>query len=134
MPYILDADWVIQALAGRSRALTILDRLAGERISISLVTVAEVYEGAFSSPNPQAHLARFRDFLRPFRVLNLDEPVVERFAETRAFLRRRGEIISDFDIMLAATALRHDLTVLTFNVRHYSRIPDLKLYQPDPSA
>ncbi len=55
---------------------------------------------------------------------------MERFAETRAFLRRRGELISDFDILLGATALHHDLTVLTFNVRHLQRIPDLKLYQP----
>jgi tRNA(fMet)-specific endonuclease VapC len=66
----------------------------------------------------------------PFRVLALSDPIVERFAETRAFLRRRGELISDFDILLGATALHHDLTVLTFNVRHLQRIPDLKLYQP----
>lgn len=63
-------------------------------------------------------------------MLTLDESIVERFAEIRAFLRRRGELISDFDILLGATALRHDFTVLTFNARHLRRIPDLKLYQP----
>ncbi len=54
---------------------------------------------------------------------------MERFAEIRSLLRRQGEIISDFDILLGATALHYNLTVLTFNVRHLQRIPDLSLYQ-----
>ncbi|MER3559173.1 MAG: hypothetical protein C4336_06790 [Armatimonadota bacterium] len=53
-----------------------------------------------------------------------------RFAEIRAHLRRRGELIPDFDLLIGATALVHDLTVLTFNLRHFQRIPELKLYQP----
>jgi tRNA(fMet)-specific endonuclease VapC len=55
---------------------------------------------------------------------------MERFAETRAYLRRRGQRIADFDLLIAATALHHDLTLLTFNLRHFERVPDLKLYQP----
>jgi predicted nucleic acid-binding protein len=53
-----------------------------------------------------------------------------RFAEVRSFLRRRGQLIPDFDLLIAATALHHDLTLLTFNRRHFLRVPDLKLYQP----
>jgi len=45
-------------------------------------------------------------------------------------LRRRGEIIPDLDIIVGATALQYDLTVLT-NDRHFARVPDLKLYQPN---
>jgi tRNA(fMet)-specific endonuclease VapC len=54
-----------------------------------------------------------------------------RFAETRAYLRRRGMIISDFDIIIGSTALLHDLTVITRNLRHFRRIPDLRIYTPD---
>jgi len=39
-------------------------------------------------------------------------------------------VIADFDLMIGATALYDDLTMLTFNLRHFRRIPDLKLYQP----
>jgi predicted nucleic acid-binding protein len=42
---------------------------------------------------------------------------MERFAAIRAHLRRRGELIPDFDLLLAATALHYDLTVLTANLR-----------------
>ena len=81
MSYILDADWVIQALAGRPTATNGLRRLLPERITIRWVTVGEVYEGGFNSPNPQAHLDRFRRFLNPFEILDLNEPIIERFAE-----------------------------------------------------
>ena len=128
MPYLIDTDWIIQALAGRDRAVNTLRRLAPQRLAVSLITLAEVYEVAFNSPNPAAHLASFRQFLAPFRVLTLSEPIVERFAEIRSVLRRRGQIIPDFDILIAATALHYDLTLLTFNLEHFRRIPELRVY------
>jgi predicted nucleic acid-binding protein len=88
----------------------------------------EVYEGAFHSSNPDAKLAGFRAFLAPFRLVGINEPIAARFAQIRHFLRRNRLIISDFDIMLGATALHYDLTVLAFNRRHFERIPDLRLY------
>ncbi|MCC7352110.1 MAG: type II toxin-antitoxin system VapC family toxin [Anaerolineae bacterium] len=129
MPYILDADWVIQALAGRSKAVQTLKLLAPDGIAISWVTVGEIYEGALGFSQTEIRIAAFRQFLHPFRVLNLNDPIMERFAGIRSLLRRRGELISDFDILLGATALHHDLTVLTYNIRHLQRIPDLKLYR-----
>lgn len=130
MTYLLDTDWVIQALARRQPAARTLERLIGSRVYVSYVTLAEVYERAFVSSNPQAHLVGFRHFLSAYRLLGLSDPVVERFAETRALLRRRGQRIADFDLLIAATALHHDLTLLTFNLRHFERVPELKLHQP----
>src|SRR5207237_5116099 len=92
--------------------------------------VGEIYDVAFAYANPQAHLSSFRQFLAPFTLLTLNDPIMERFAEIRSYLRRRGELISDFDILIGATALHHDLTLLTYNTRHFKRIPDLKLYPP----
>jgi tRNA(fMet)-specific endonuclease VapC len=128
--YLLDSDWIIQALAERQPALHTLERLSGSRIFVSYITVGEIYERAFDSINPQAHLVSFRQFLSPYRVLNLTDPIMERFAEVRSFLRRRGQLIPDFDLLIGATALHHDLTLLTFNRRDFQRIPDLKLFQP----
>jgi predicted nucleic acid-binding protein len=130
MFYILDADWVIDALVGRNRAADILVELAPQGIAISLVTVGELYEGTFGFPDSAAHIRTVREFLHPFYHLNLNDPIMERFAEIRSTLRRQGQIIADFDILLAATALHYDLTVLTRNTRHLKRVPGLKIYQP----
>lgn len=68
-------------------------------------------------------------FLDNHRMLGVDGEIMERFAEIRAFLRRQGQMISDMDIVLAATALRYDMTVLTYNTRHFERVPDLHIYR-----
>jgi predicted nucleic acid-binding protein len=128
--YLLDSDWLINALAGRSRAVAPLERLSSQHIGVSVITLAEVYQQAFESTNPDAYLHSFRGFIAAFRIIPVTEPIAVRFAEIRALLTRRGELISDFDILIGATALHYDLTVLTFNLRHFSRIPDLNLYQP----
>lgn len=67
MPYLLDADWAIQALAGRANAKATLDRLiAAEGVAISWVTVGELYDGAFGSSDPDMELAIHRRFLRSY--------------------------------------------------------------------
>ena len=129
MAYILDADWIIQTLKGHVAAKNTLRQFAGEASYVSWATVGGIYEAGFNSPNPEAYVASFRDFLLPYRIVGLDKSIIERFAEIRAFLRRRGQMISDFDILLAATALDRDLTVLTFNLRHFERIPDIRVYR-----
>lgn len=130
MAYLLDTDFVIELLRGRARALRTLSDLGSQRLAISLISVGETYEGAFRSANPQQHLGHFRDLLRPFPVLELNDPIMERFAEIRSNLRRRGELIADLDIMVGATALHHDLALLTYNVRHMDRIDMLNIYRP----
>lgn len=130
MPYLLDADWIIQSARGEQIAARTLRRISPRQISVSWITVAEIYEGAYDSVNPDARIRFFRGFLSPFRFLHLNDAIARHFGELRALLRRRGEMISEFDVMIAATALHYDLTVLTFNVRHFQRIPDLKLHLP----
>jgi predicted nucleic acid-binding protein len=75
-------------------------------------------------------LIAFRFFLDPFRVLEIDDRIAESFAEIRAYLRRRGELVGDLDLLIAATALHHNLTLLTFNRRHFARVPGLRVWEP----
>jgi tRNA(fMet)-specific endonuclease VapC len=130
MKYLLDTNWMIQLLAGHKETATFHKHLHPDKIAVSSITVGEIYDMAFAYANPQAHLVSFRQFLSPFKLLTLNDPIRERFADIRSLLRRRGELISDFDTLSGATALHHDLTLLTYNTRHFKRIPDLKLYPP----
>ena len=129
MPYLLDTDWAINALANRRHAMVTIDRLALEGIAVSWLTLGELYEGAFGFDDPAAHLSTLRAFIQPFPILGLNDSIMERFAEIRSTLRRRGNLIADFDILLGATALHHGLTILTYNLRHFERIPGLQLYR-----
>lgn len=92
MRYLLDADWIIQVLAGRNEAVRAHKRINPREIVLSYITIGEIYEVAFNSANPQAHIQTFRQFIAPFTLLDLQEPLMERFAEIRSLLRRQGSL------------------------------------------
>lgn len=115
-------------MVGRALAQETLERLSDQGVAVSIIAVAEVYEGAFNTADPQATLSGMREFLGDFAILPVSDPVVERFARTRATLRQQGQMIPDMDLLIASTALAADLTLITRNLRHFTRIPGLQLY------
>jgi tRNA(fMet)-specific endonuclease VapC len=129
MRYLVDTDWLIDALVGLPEAVATLKALTPAGLGISIISVGEIYEGAYGASDPAAELARHREFLAPFPLLSLTDPIMERFARMRARLRQQGELIPDLDLLIAATAIEHDLILLTRNRRHFERIAGLRLYQ-----
>lgn len=127
MTYLIDSDWIIDALADRAEARETLDRLAPAGLAVSVVSLGEIYEGAFTSSNPSSTLSSFRDFLSPYPVIGLDDPIMEDFAQTRARLRALGQVIPDFDLLIAATALHRDFDLLSRNLKHFRRVPELRV-------
>ena len=127
MKYLVDSDWVVDYLKGRSNALTLLDDLLHEGLAISIITFGEVYEGIYYSRDPKHNEAIFRSFLRGVNILGINLHIARRFAIIRGELRGKGQLIGQPDILIAATAICHDLILLTRNMKDYQRIPDLKL-------
>jgi tRNA(fMet)-specific endonuclease VapC len=130
MNYLVDTDWVIDYLKGEDRAIQLLDPLVPEGMAVSLITYGEIYEGIYYSRTPAQHEQIFQAFLHAVTVLPLTERAMEKFARIRGDLRSRGQIIGDLDILIAATALDLNLTLITQNVRHFNRIEALELYAP----
>ncbi len=130
MRYLIDSDWLIDALIGVPTAVGAIERLSDQELGVSIVSYGELFEGAFGAPDPQERLAHFRAFLDRFTAVPLSDPIMEIFARTRKQLRGSGQLIPDLDLLIAATAVHHDLTLVTRNLRHFERVPDLTLYQP----
>ncbi len=129
MTYLVDTDRVADWLVGRPDALDLLPRLSSEGLAISLITFGEIYEGVYFGRNPATAEAVFRRFLRDVDVLPLNRAIMQRFARVRGELRRRGQLIGDPDILIAATALHRRLILVTRNLRDFQRVPGLDIYQ-----
>jgi predicted nucleic acid-binding protein len=129
MTYLVDTHWVASFLRGRREAEALFRSITFEEAAISLISYGEIFEGIYYGTDPAGDEALFRQFLRGITVLPLNRPIMQRFARIRGDLRRRGELIGDPDILIAATALHHNLTLVTRNVRHFERIAGLSLYQ-----
>ncbi len=130
MKYLVDSDWVVDYLIGKQQAIDLFSFVSQDGIAISLITFGEIYEGIYYGRDPQRSEAVFRQFLRSVDVLSLNRSIMQQFARIRGDLRRKGQIIGDPDIFIAATAIYHDLTLLTRNRKHYERIPTLKVEFP----
>lgn len=131
MSYLVDTDWIVDFLKGQTGTVQILSQLAPEGLAISLITYGEIYEGIYYGQNPERNEQDFITLLRGLDVLPLSQAIMREFARIRGQLRGQGLIIGDLDILIAATARQHQLTLLTRNVRHFSRIPGLQLYESD---
>ena len=129
MKYLVDSDYVADYLVAKPHATELLSSFAKDGITISLVTVGEIYEGIYYGYNPQQGEERFQRFLDSVNILRPTPAIMQQFARIRGDLRRKGQIIGDFDILIAAITLHHNLTLVTRNLKDYQRIPQLKLYQ-----
>lgn len=62
-------------------------------------------------------------------MLSLTRAIARRYAVVRGTLQRQGQLVDQPDLFIAATALEHNLTMVTRNLRDFERIPHLALYQ-----
>jgi tRNA(fMet)-specific endonuclease VapC len=127
MKYLLDTDWVIDHLHNVERVVRRLEELAPEGVGLSIISLAELYEGVFNSTDPQGNERGLQDFLVGVSVVEVDEETCRMFGRERGRLRREGRRIPDFDLLIAATCRRHGLTLLTNNRRHFVLVDDLTI-------
>ena len=130
MPYLVDTDWLIDHLAQAPAAEALLSELAGEGVAISIISYMEAYQGTLRSPNPAGAQARLQTLANTVPVLPLSIAVAQRCARLREWLRTRGRRVRPraLDLLIAATALEYQLTLVTRNVDDYRDIPGLELY------
>jgi tRNA(fMet)-specific endonuclease VapC len=82
----------------------------------------------YYASDPVASETALQRFLDPeLTILNIDEETCKIFGKERGRLRAAGLMIGDCDLLIGATALRHNLTLLTNNRRHFERIEGLRL-------
>ena len=131
MPYLIDTDWVIDLLASVPEAVQLLDRLAQDGIAISIITYMEAYQGVERSPHPEEAQNKLSALLDSLPVVPLSPAVAQRCARLRETLRKQGKRVNarSLDLIIAATALEHNLTLVTRNTEDYADVPGLKLYR-----
>ena len=104
------------------RATAFLEAHRNATFSISVITVTEFLEGF-------AQIAEGERLLRAYARVNLDSKVASQAAVFRRLLRLDGNLIGDFDILIAATAVTEGLPLVTQNTGHFRRLPELELIE-----
>ena len=125
--YLVDTDWAIHYMNGQQEIVQRLDGFQPDGIGLSVVSLAELYEGVYYSSEPSESEQDLHDFLRTVTVVPLDEETCRVFGKERGRLRASKRRVGDFDLLIGATALSHRLILLTNNRSHFEMIEGLQL-------
>lgn len=127
MAYLIDTDTIIFALRKDRSVLIKFEENKNIPISISMITYAELIFGAKRSQNEQKNMIKVRHIRELYPIEELNEGVMEIFANIKATMFNQGMRIEDMDLFIAATAIYNDLTLVTNNTKHFEKVPYLKL-------
>jgi len=130
MAYLFDTDAISEMLRPRPLSVYVdwLNTIPREEQFTSAVVIGELYKGAYRSKAQEHHLTNIeRRILPAVTPLPYDMATAKEFGKIRARLEEAGTILPDADLQIAATAIYHDLELVSGNLRHFSRITDLKI-------
>ncbi|MCX7004104.1 MAG: type II toxin-antitoxin system VapC family toxin [bacterium] len=126
MKYLLDTNACIEYL--NTPASDVRRRLAHARptdVCVCSIVQAELLYGARRSKQTDRSLAVVREFLAQFKNVPFDNGAAEVYGTIRAQLAVAGTMIGPYDLLIAATAIAHDLIVITHNKREFGRVAGL---------
>lgn len=127
--YLIETSVIIDYLRGKEEATALLESLDGNLYS-SYICVAELYEGLYRITNRTTQEKTVQTFFNSLdSIYGLDIEIAQKFGELRAFLKQKGNVIEDFDLLLAATCIVYNLELITFNKKHFSHVNELIIYQ-----
>lgn len=112
---------------------SVLAQLDGEDGALASITASELLVGVHRADSPTRRRQRdayVEAVLATIPVIPLDLPVARTLADLTTQLVGKGEFIGVYDLIIAATALTHDCSVLTENVLHFGQVPGLGVRQP----
>ena len=128
MKYLLDTNILVDHLRGK-RAIAPNYLESGSVISV--ITQAELFYGAYKSGRPKYNLDKIKQMFADLKIeiQPLEEGVLNQYGKLKTKLEGKGLRLDDFDLLIASTALSLGITLVTRNIKHFSRIPRLKIVE-----
>lgn len=123
--YLLDTNVIIEVLRGNDNIITKIEEIGQTKCFISEITIAELFYGAVRGNNPKNFLDVER-IEHEFEVLAI-RPAYRQYAEARNKLRQNGTPIDHMDLFVASVAMHNNMTLVSHNTKHFTRIEGLKL-------
>ena len=127
MRYLLDTNICIYLLKGMHGIDAKIKSIDIDDLAVSAITIAELLYGAYNSNSIEKNLSKVKSIEETLTVFGLDRECIELYAKIKARLRSEGQILDDFDILIAAIAIESDSTIVTNNTKHFERIEGIKL-------
>jgi tRNA(fMet)-specific endonuclease VapC len=127
LKYLLDTNIVIYVLKRRPKEVLDIFNANASRMAISSITLSELMYGAEKSLYTDKNLEAVEEFVSHLEVLPYDAKASQHYGQIKAALEKKGQLIGENDIHIAAHAISHGLILVTNNLREFKRVPNLAL-------
>lgn len=127
LKYLLDTNIVIYVLKRRPIEVLEIFNKNINRMAISSITLSELIYGAEKSQQVEKNLEAIEEFVSHLEVLPYDAKASQHYGQIKSALEKKGEIIGENDIHIAAHAVSQGLILISNNVKEFGRVPNLAL-------
>lgn len=124
--YLLDTNICIYLFKKRHHNLERMNQVGWENCYISEITLAELYYGASNSGQKEMKMKEIH-LLEEYLTILPIRPTIEKYGDYKSVLRKQGLLIDDFDLLIGCTAVHNKLIMVTENIKHLSRIPNISI-------
>jgi tRNA(fMet)-specific endonuclease VapC len=128
MKYMLDTNICIYVI--KQKPVVVLDRFSKtdiSEISISSITLSELFYGVSKSSKPEQNFMALTQFVAPLEILPFGGEAAQYYGDLRAHLEKQGTLIGSLDMLIAAHALSIESALVTNNEKEFNRVPSLKI-------
>ena len=124
----LDTCICVEFLRGRlAEGYRLMRECGPNGFALPAIVVAELYFGAEHSQNPERQIPIVESFASSFTVVSFDAKAARMYAKIRQDLGNAGELIGNRDLMIAACAIANNATLVTNNLREFTRVDGLRI-------
>lgn len=128
MKYLLDTCAISDFVKGEKNTLNRIKTTSPSKLATSSITLMELHYGIQCNRSIATKIApMIYDFIDCIQIVQFDNETAEHAAHARTYLRKKGTPIGPYDILIAGTALQHQLTLITANEKEFDRVPKLKI-------
>jgi len=127
LKYLLDTDICVYLLNGDERVKRKVRELGVYSILICNATLGELYFGAYCSKKVETNIKRIHTFTENLMIPSDSQESSEIFGRLKAHLKKKGQMIEDFDLLIASIAQANNYILVTNNRGHFDRIDGLTI-------
>lgn len=126
MKYLLDTNICIHYFRGQFNLAEKIEEVDVGNCAISEITLAELVFGAENSSDPKKNFKIIDQFAEQVKILPIFN-AINIYAKEKARLRKKGTMISDFDILIGTTSIANGLIMVSENLKDLERISKIKI-------
>lgn len=127
MNFLIDTNILIYRLKNLGNVNANFLKYKDNKMLISVISYGELVYGANKSKSVEKNMATVRKIKSIFPMLDITPNVMDIFGEIKADTQKIGKSVDDMDLLIAASAIAHNMTLVTHNTKHFENISKLQV-------